>query len=185
VQTTLREANDRGYECLLVEDATESYFPEFKRVTLEMVRAQGGIVGWTAKSSAVLKGLEGLPVSPAHNGGTSEAFKVLRQVTDDPGYLATLDWQPFRPGISIVRIYGSGDSGASASLLRYQPDAKLPRHTHAGYEHIYVISGSQRDENGTYGAGDLLVSAPGSSHSIQSQSGCVVLGFWERPAVFE
>jgi biuret amidohydrolase len=48
VQTTMREANDRGYECLLIEDATESYFPEFKRATLDMVRAQGAIVGWTA-----------------------------------------------------------------------------------------------------------------------------------------
>ena len=48
VQTTMREANDRGYDCLLIEDATESYFPEFKRATLDMVRAQGAIVGWTA-----------------------------------------------------------------------------------------------------------------------------------------
>ncbi len=57
VQTTMREANDRGYECLMVEDCTESYFPEFKQSTLEMVRAQGGIVGWTANSAAVLAGL--------------------------------------------------------------------------------------------------------------------------------
>jgi len=48
VQTTMREANDRGYECLLIEEATESYFPEFKAATLDMIRAQGGIVGWTA-----------------------------------------------------------------------------------------------------------------------------------------
>ena len=54
VQTTMREANDRGYECLLIEDATESYFPEFKQATLEMVRAQGGIVGWTARLAALL-----------------------------------------------------------------------------------------------------------------------------------
>jgi len=53
VQTTMREANDRGYECLMVEDCTESYFPEFKQATLEMVRAQGGIVGWTATSEEV------------------------------------------------------------------------------------------------------------------------------------
>lgn len=58
VQTTMREANDRGYECLLVEDATESYFPEFKQSTLEMVRAQGGIVGWTALVEQVLQGLK-------------------------------------------------------------------------------------------------------------------------------
>lgn len=48
VQTTMREANDRGYECLIVEEATGSYFPEFKQAALEMIRAQGGIVGWTA-----------------------------------------------------------------------------------------------------------------------------------------
>ena len=58
VQTTMREANDRGYECLLVEDATASYFPEFKQATLDMVRAQGGIVGWTATTQQVINGLE-------------------------------------------------------------------------------------------------------------------------------
>jgi nicotinamidase-related amidase len=57
VQTTMREANDRGYDCLLVEDATESYFPAFKQAAIEMIRAQGGIVGWTAPSSAVLSAL--------------------------------------------------------------------------------------------------------------------------------
>lgn len=57
VQTTMREANDRGYECLMVEDCTESYFPEFKAATLAMVRAQGGIVGWTATMAQVLDGL--------------------------------------------------------------------------------------------------------------------------------
>jgi biuret amidohydrolase len=49
VQTTMREANDRGYECLLIEEATGSYFPEFKQAAIEMIRAQGGIVGWTAR----------------------------------------------------------------------------------------------------------------------------------------
>jgi nicotinamidase-related amidase len=63
VQTTMREANDRGYECLMVEDCTESYFPEFKQSTLEMVRAQGGIVGWTAPSANVLEALAASRVS--------------------------------------------------------------------------------------------------------------------------
>lgn len=58
VQTTMREANDRGYECLLVEDATESYFPEFKQSTVEMLRAQGGIIGWTATAEQVLAGIQ-------------------------------------------------------------------------------------------------------------------------------
>lgn len=57
VQTTMREANDRGYDALLLEDCTESYFPAFKTATLEMVRAQGAIVGWTAASAALLQAL--------------------------------------------------------------------------------------------------------------------------------
>jgi nicotinamidase-related amidase len=57
VQTSMREANDRGYECLLLEDCTESYFPRFKAATLEMIRAQGAIVGWTATSTQLLQAL--------------------------------------------------------------------------------------------------------------------------------
>ncbi|MDB9496139.1 cysteine hydrolase [Spirulina major CS-329] len=57
VQTTMREANDRGYECLLIEDATASYFEDFKTATLAMLTAQGGIIGWSAPSTEVLAGL--------------------------------------------------------------------------------------------------------------------------------
>lgn len=57
VQTSMREANDRGYDSLLLDDCTESYFPQFKAVTLEMTRAQGGIVGWTAPSALLLAAL--------------------------------------------------------------------------------------------------------------------------------
>jgi nicotinamidase-related amidase len=75
VQTTMREANDRGYECLMVEDCTESYFPAFKQATLEMVRAQGGIVGWTATSANVLEALSewatATAASPARTPTTS------------------------------------------------------------------------------------------------------------------
>ena len=54
VQTTMRDANDRGYDCLLVEDGSASYFPEFKAATLAMITAQGGIVGWVAPAAAVI-----------------------------------------------------------------------------------------------------------------------------------
>lgn len=57
VQTSMREANDRGYDCLLLEDCTESYFPHFKATTVEMLQAQGAIVGWTAPSLSVLNAL--------------------------------------------------------------------------------------------------------------------------------
>jgi biuret amidohydrolase len=57
VQTTMREANDRGYDGLIATDATESYFPAFKHATIEMIVAQGGIVGWAASTDAILEAL--------------------------------------------------------------------------------------------------------------------------------
>jgi nicotinamidase-related amidase len=54
VQTTVREANDRGFECLVLSDCIASYFPEFYEMTLKMVKAQGGIFGWVAPSEAFL-----------------------------------------------------------------------------------------------------------------------------------
>ncbi|MFT7058695.1 MAG: nicotinamidase-related amidase [Pseudorhodobacter sp.] len=59
VQSTMREANDRGYDCLLATDATESYFPEFKAAAIKMITAQGGIVGWATPADMVLGGLNG------------------------------------------------------------------------------------------------------------------------------
>lgn len=57
VHTTVREANDRGFECVVVSDATGSYFPEFQRIGLEQIKAQGGIFGWVAPSSAIVAAL--------------------------------------------------------------------------------------------------------------------------------
>ena len=57
VQTTMREANDRGFEALLVEEATASYFPSYKAAAIAMIVAQGGIVGWAAPLQAVLSAL--------------------------------------------------------------------------------------------------------------------------------
>ena len=57
VHTTVREANDRGYECLVLSDCVASYFPEFHEVGLRMIAAQGGIFGWVAPSTAFLSAL--------------------------------------------------------------------------------------------------------------------------------
>jgi nicotinamidase-related amidase len=65
VHTTVREANDRGYECLVLADCVGSYFPEFQRVGLEMIAAQGGIFGWVAQSTDLLDALHGAPVLQA------------------------------------------------------------------------------------------------------------------------
>ena len=58
VHTTVREANDRGLECLVVADCCGSYFPEFHEVGLRMIAAQGGIFGWVAPSADVLTALQ-------------------------------------------------------------------------------------------------------------------------------
>ncbi len=57
VTTTVREANDRGYDALVLSDCVASYFPEFQRVALEMIKAQGGIFGWVSDSERFLRGL--------------------------------------------------------------------------------------------------------------------------------
>lgn len=57
VHTTVREANDRGYECVVLEDCVGSYFPEFQRVGIEMIKAQGGIFGWVSDSASAIKAL--------------------------------------------------------------------------------------------------------------------------------
>ena len=54
VNTTVREANDRGYDCLVLEDCVGSYFPEFQAMGLNMIKAQGGIFGWVGHSSDVI-----------------------------------------------------------------------------------------------------------------------------------
>jgi nicotinamidase-related amidase len=57
VNTTVREANDRGYRCVVLADGCASYFPEFHEMGLRMIKAQGGIFGWVSDSAAVLQAL--------------------------------------------------------------------------------------------------------------------------------
>lgn len=57
VTTTVREANDRGYECIIPSDCVGSYFPAFQSAALEMIQAQGAIFGWVSQSSAIIDGL--------------------------------------------------------------------------------------------------------------------------------
>ncbi|MBL9146919.1 MAG: cysteine hydrolase [Verrucomicrobiaceae bacterium] len=57
VNTTVREANDRGYECLVPEDCVGSYFPIFQEMGLKMIKAQGGIFGWVSDSSKIIAAL--------------------------------------------------------------------------------------------------------------------------------
>jgi nicotinamidase-related amidase len=60
VNTTVREANDRGYDCLVLQDCVASYFPEFQRIGIAMIKAQGGIFGWVGQSRSLLPTLAGV-----------------------------------------------------------------------------------------------------------------------------
>jgi anti-sigma factor ChrR (cupin superfamily) len=93
-------------------------------------------------------------------------------------------FEPFHPGVEIRPLYRTLN-GPAAAVLRYEPGATVPSHTHDGYEHVLVLEGEQSDERGTYGAGTLTVNPPGSSHSVTSASGCVVLVIWEKQPRFK
>lgn len=94
------------------------------------------------------------------------------------------DWQPFRDGVDIIPIYGDRNEGCSSALLRYQPGASVPLHTHSGHEHLLILKGSQTDGRGIYRRGTFIVNKPGSNHSVSSKEGCVVLVIWESPIRF-
>jgi anti-sigma factor ChrR (cupin superfamily) len=95
-----------------------------------------------------------------------------------------LSWEPLREGVEIHRIYGGGADDPAAALLRYRPGAEVPWHLHAGVEHILVLAGTQEDGRGRYGPGTLVVNPAGTSHSVRSPEGCLVLAIWERPVRF-
>jgi nicotinamidase-related amidase len=65
VNTTVREANDRGYDCLVPADCVGSYFPEFQEMGLKMIKAQGGIFGWVSDSDKILTALGSAALQPA------------------------------------------------------------------------------------------------------------------------
>ncbi len=94
------------------------------------------------------------------------------------------NWQPFRPGVTAQWLYKEGNGGPAAVLLRYEPGARVALHEHVGYEHLLVLEGDQFDEDGTYPAGTLVISPPGTKHSPGSQGGCVALLIYEKAVRF-
>ena len=96
VNTTVREANDRGYRCVVLADGCASYFPEFHEMGLKMIRAQGGIFGWVSDSAAVLEAMTTGDFKQAGSGsiamstGTTGTAGNFKPVLWTPG-----DWNAF------------------------------------------------------------------------------------------
>jgi|MEHZ01.5.fsa_nt_MEHZ011497506.1_4 anti-sigma factor ChrR (cupin superfamily) len=99
--------------------------------------------------------------------------------------LSTRDWEDFRPGVLASWVYENGDEDPASAFLKYAPGAAIPWHWHPAYEHILVLEGRQSDENGTYHAGSVLISPPGTGHTVRSDEGCVVLAIWGKPVQFD
>lgn len=109
---------------------------------------------------------------------------VLPDLAGLPERLHEFPWEPLRPGVEISRLFVDEAGRTKLALLRYAPGATVPPHEHEGTEYIQVLAGAQQDERGSYPAGTLLVSPPGSRHSITSPQGCLVLAVWEAPVRF-
>jgi len=114
----------------------------------------------------------------------SDRVLKLNDLFQISGWQNRLAWRPFQPGVDIYRLYGDGETGASAALLRFRPGGRVPLHEHTGYEHIFVLAGTQVDENSKADTGMLIINPPGTSHSILSEAGCIVLAIYEKPARF-
>jgi anti-sigma factor ChrR (cupin superfamily) len=122
-----------------------------------------------------------VPLFPA----ISHALLDGIDLSDPAEWAPRVPWQPFQAGVEIYRLYGDGVTGPSAALLRFSAGGKIPLHVHTGYEHIIVLAGSQMDENGQILlAGGLRIHPPGSSHSVTSEPGCIVLAIYEKPVFF-
>ena len=111
---------------------------------------------------------------------------ILPHLLDDPATWAGRDWEPFHEGVEISWIRRPDHpDGPRSALLRYAPGTGVPRHSHAAFEYILILDGAQSDANGRHEAGTLVVNPPGTSHTVHSDVGCVVLAVWEAPVRFE
>jgi anti-sigma factor ChrR (cupin superfamily) len=118
----------------------------------------------------------GRSASPSADGG------FLRIATGAPP--ASAAWKPLRPGVDILGLYEGPPGDYAAAMLRYRAGASVPAHLHQGDEHIYVVSGSQRDERGSYGPGSYVYNPAGTAHRVASEEGCTILIHWRAPVRF-
>jgi anti-sigma factor ChrR (cupin superfamily) len=114
----------------------------------------------------------------------AEQVLKLNDLFQISGWQQRLAWEPFQKGVDIYRLYGDGETGPTAALLRFRAGGRVPLHEHTGYEHIFMLAGSQVDENSRADTGTLIINPPGTSHSILSEDGCIVLAIYEKPVKF-
>lgn len=91
------------------------------------------------------------------------------------------EWESLRPGIQIMSLFEGSPGNYKSALMRFRPGASLPAHIHLGDEHVYVLSGCQEDEYGSYEAGGYVYNPIGTAHRVWSEEGCLALMHWRAP----
>lgn len=115
-----------------------------------------------------------------NNQLASTPFSLSPEAIENP----ESGWQQLREGVSLRILFKDTDSGYTVGLISYKPGTSVPLHLHTGDEHLYVLTGSQQDENGYYPAGSYIFNPKGSQHSVTSEQGCTVLAHWHKPVEF-
>lgn len=108
---------------------------------------------------------------------------ILKNIFDIEQWQNELQWEPFADKVEIHWLHREPEGSASA-FIRFQPGGRVSLHEHAGFEHILVLSGSQTDQNRHLEKGGLMIHPPGTSHSIVSEEGCIVLAIYEKRVSF-
>jgi anti-sigma factor ChrR (cupin superfamily) len=125
-----------------------------------------------------------VPSKPKPSQAPAGPRLELRDLFNIAHWQDQIPWKPFHDGIEIHRLHGDGVTGPSAALMRIHKGSRVPPHEHTGFEHIIVLTGSERDQHSAIGAGTLIVNPPGTQHHVASDTGCIVLAIYEKPVRF-
>jgi hypothetical protein len=116
--------------------------------------------------------------------------KVLKLDLGDvqvPNDLKYAEYQPgLRKNVLIHLLFDNtrnDPTGSDAALIRYLPDAFVPRHLHVGYEMVLVLEGEYVENDVLYRPGSLIIRAPGTTHEMRSNTGCTILAMRDMPVV--
>ncbi|HKP95886.1 MAG TPA: cupin domain-containing protein [Fibrobacteria bacterium] len=99
----------------------------------------------------------------------------------DTGAESGAGWEPLRPGLEVMSLFEGAPGNYKTALMRYRPGSSMPAHIHLGDEHVYILSGCQEDEYGSYDTGAYVYNPMGTAHRVWSEEGCLALIHWRAP----